>query len=506
MKYFKTSLHSIATLAMASLAVACSGNDAEQNDNGGSAASRVTLKASITDGGASTRLAFNGQGKAFWQTGDEIGAQQSDGKFVKLTMDSGAGTGSATFSGTANDGVGSYAVYPYSENHSISGSTLTYSLPSSYTYTSVGQTAAQTADASGNSFQAPLWGKIETDGSVAFKHLGGVICFVVNDMPAESGTVTITETSESSKKLCGSFTADLSSETPSISTTSTSTDTEKTVTFTYSGTTAKEKGVFYLPVATGIYNFTVTVANGEETSLTTTHSNISVTRAHLKTVTVKKPYAGDEIEGFTKIGDYTYEKAGKTFVDLGTGILWATMNVGANSPTDYGNYYAWGETETKKGYTESNYTAPTLSAETQYALPTTNDVAYVKWGSSFRMPTYTEANNLVQNCTWTWYDSSNTEYNGVAGCEVKNSKTGAKIFLPFAGYFNGTTKANEGKYGYSWTSTIIDMDQSTLKPTQAACIDFGNGNGGNSEEKTVRGVGAYEGQTVRPVADIIIKK
>ena len=97
------------------------------------------------------------------------------------------------------------------------------------------------------------------------------------------------------------------------------------------------------------------------------------------------------------------EIAGHEYVDLGlpSGLKWATCNVGAEKPEDYGDYFAWGEIETKSEYTESNSLThgkqmDDISGDVQY------DVAAANWGDSWRMPTKDEMIELVSNCEWEW--------------------------------------------------------------------------------------------------------
>ncbi|MBR3915294.1 MAG: carboxypeptidase regulatory-like domain-containing protein, partial [Bacteroidales bacterium] len=124
---------------------------------------------------------------------------------------------------------------------------------------------------------------------------------------------------------------------------------------------------------------------------------------------------------------------GHQYVDLGlsSGLKWATCNVGADSPEDYGNYYAWGETETKAEYTEDNSDTfgqqlNDISGNAQYDAATSN------WGGSWRMPTRDEIKELMYNCSWT----PETQ-NGVDGFKVTGNN-GNYIFIPASGYRDGS--------------------------------------------------------------------
>ena len=126
------------------------------------------------------------------------------------------------------------------------------------------------------------------------------------------------------------------------------------------------------------------------------------------------------------------------YVDLGLSVKWATCNVGANSPHEYGDYFAWSEVETKNYYSKNNY----IETDTIY-----NDVASREWGKTWRTPTYSECMELVNKCRWEW-----TTENGVKGYKV-TGLIGTSIFLPAPGDYDGEIKYHEGNDGYYWSST-----------------------------------------------------
>ena len=169
--------------------------------------------------------------------------------------------------------------------------------------------------------------------------------------------------------------------------------------------------------------------------------------------------------GGGKNGEATSPVNGHEYVDLGlpSGLKWATCNVGASSPEDYGGYYAWGEIEEKENYSWNTYKWCNGSYDTQtkYCTDSNNgivdnkttldpedDVAHVKWGGSWRMPTETEQDELRNNCTWTW-----TTQNGVNGYTV-TGPNGNSIFLPAAGYRDGSEVGSRGSDGYYWSSSL----------------------------------------------------
>ena len=145
-------------------------------------------------------------------------------------------------------------------------------------------------------------------------------------------------------------------------------------------------------------------------------------------------------------------------VDLGLSVMWASCNVGANSPEEYGDYFAWGEVSPKTGYFTSNYLywvdyngnyfwdpgESTINlvniSGTQY------DAARANWGEDWRMPTHSEIEELIDYCTWNW-----TYHNDVSGVLV-TGPNGNSIFLPAAGYRHELSL--KSKYsGYYWSAT-----------------------------------------------------
>ena len=137
---------------------------------------------------------------------------------------------------------------------------------------------------------------------------------------------------------------------------------------------------------------------------------------------------------------------GHEFVDLGLSVKWGTCNVGAESPLEYGDHFAWGEIEPKEEYTAQNsltYEAemPDISGDPEY------DAARAGWGGTWRTPTVEEMDKLMYDCTWEWMTEENVNGFKVTG------PNGNSIFLPAAGYRNGTSLEYDGEEGYYWTST-----------------------------------------------------
>ena len=215
---------------------------------------------------------------------------------------------------------------------------------------------------------------------------------------------------------------------------------------------------------------------------------------------------GTIIEGKTSykmssIGEFTTEEIIHKVadaVDLGLSVKWASWNVGAESPEDYGGYYAWGETEEKSNYKWTTYKwgiGASLDI-TKYctdgfygtrdgknSLDPEDDVAHVSWGGGWRMPTSDEIDELLDNCSRDW-----TFVNGVCGIRL-SCYNGNSIFLPAAGSFNGADNALVSEGGAYWSTTLNDRN------TLAYCLFFGETY--DEYGKDYR----YKGSTVRPVTD-----
>lgn len=141
-------------------------------------------------------------------------------------------------------------------------------------------------------------------------------------------------------------------------------------------------------------------------------------------------------------------------VDLGlpSGTLWSCCNVDAPSPEGYGGYYAWGETNVKlvndwSTYTLCNGTEASCQDIGSNIGHTKYDVAYQKWGGSWRMPSSEQFRELLNNCTSEW-----TVVNGVYG-RIFKGKNGSNIFFPSAGFIEGSTLSLSERLGIYWSDT-----------------------------------------------------
>ncbi|MDD7528459.1 MAG: hypothetical protein PUK04_03195 [Bacteroidales bacterium] len=193
---------------------------------------------------------------------------------------------------------------------------------------------------------------------------------------------------------------------------------------------------------------------------------------------------------------------GHEYVDLGlpSGTKWATCNVGATKPEEYGNYYAWGETTTKSTYHWSTYkygsdydeltkyctSSSKGTVDNKTVLDPEDDAARANWGGSWRMPTDGEWAELLDECTWEWKNA----YKGTtAGYLVTSKINGNSIFLPAAGYRYSGGLYNAGSYGDYWSGSLC-----TGIPDDAWDVYF-------DSDRVYRGYdgGRYYGHSVRPV-------
>lgn len=200
---------------------------------------------------------------------------------------------------------------------------------------------------------------------------------------------------------------------------------------------------------------------------------------------------------------------GYDFVDLGlpSGLKWATINVGASKPEEYGEYFAWGETKPKDDYSwltykfrvsgdsyknvklnkycnKSTYWDSSEPMDNKTVLDPEDDAARVNWGGSWRIPTSAEWEELMTDCTWTW-----TAQNGVYG-ELVTGSNGKSIFLPAAGSYNNALLEEAGSWGGYWSASIF-----TNLTYDAWVVLF------DSEEFGWSYMNRYFGFSVRPISE-----
>ena len=199
-------------------------------------------------------------------------------------------------------------------------------------------------------------------------------------------------------------------------------------------------------------------------------------------------------------------------VDLGLSVKWATCNLGASKPEEYGGYYQWAGTdvpdtsikldwdycpyhtgsESSSGWTKYNTKSSYGTVDNKTTLEASDDAAAVNLGGKWRMPTCAEWIELrnTDNCSWTW-----TTLNGVNGYKVQSKMTGYTdkwIFLPAAGYRDYGSLSLVGVFGDYWSSSL-----NTANPHYAFSVGFTSDNVSKNNYCDYR----YVGLSVRPVSE-----
>ncbi|MDE7456944.1 MAG: hypothetical protein K2M96_09615 [Prevotella sp.] len=187
---------------------------------------------------------------------------------------------------------------------------------------------------------------------------------------------------------------------------------------------------------------------------------------------------------------------GHGWVDLGLSVKWATCNVGASSPSDYGDYYAWGEIRPNKSRYDWDNCFDCLDSEgnswgvykvggqKQISPTSGHDTARENWGGSWRMPTYAENEELCKKCKWRW--TSRDGHNGY----VVTGPNGNSIFLPAAGFRISTDLLGVGEGGFYWSGSLVSSDSGDVRS-----LEFSSG--GHYTDDSLR----CFGKSVRPVTE-----
>ena len=203
----------------------------------------------------------------------------------------------------------------------------------------------------------------------------------------------------------------------------------------------------------------------------------------------------DETYYYGETNSFKTKEKEDEIVDLGLSVKWRGWNLGATVPEGYGDYYAWGETETKAMYSWDTYFDNPYGSDGSWVGSQTNsdisgtelDAATATLGPEWRMPTRDEMQELIDGCDWNW-----TQVNGVWGYEVASRTNENSIFLPAAGNYDSSSVNNAGQYGGYWTGTV---GTSTSNSQAGNLYFFG---------KTLHAVqwsNRYMGRSIRPVTE-----
>ena len=498
MRKRKYTIGAMAALSLTLGMTSCQNELAELTPSGGE---RITL--SVTqDDAASTRTYLNDDKKVVWSDGDALSLFDTKNINQVFELTKGAGSTTADFGGTvsADSRKEYYAVYPYGADYTISSGTVTgITLPDE-----------QTAVADGFDKDAAIMTGYTTDAkNLAFKQL----CAFVQ-ITTESAAKKIVFKANGTESLAGTLSvaiadAGAGADEGTGTATVTANGSSAVSLVPASGETTIAAGTYLIAVLPGTLasGFTMECVGTDGNELIRSYNGTTsvFSRAaviNMGTASVDQGWTSQAYHECTHTyapGAYAPTanngtgEAGTDWVDLGISvggkkILFATRNLGAEHEYDYGDYYAWGATEPwctgydqngttltastaaaylsrhwqdgkSGGYAQANAPFYSGSAYTTYTtagevLAAEHDAARVQWGADWRMPTTEELKALYDNTTNVWTDNYNNT--GIAGYIFTGNGdyANSSLFLPAAGYFNGTSCNNGGSYGYYWSSTL----------------------------------------------------
>lgn len=413
-----------------------------------------------------------------WSESDTLGVFPSEGYQTAFPISDGTGTSSAEFDGgawalrTSTD----YAAY-YPFQHPMDAVNKR-AIAVSY----VGQCQLgnnMTTHLGDYDYLAAPFTEVSSTGNTTFSfaHMGALVRLRLYVPAADS--YSSVKLKSIGTKFVTAGTIDLTATSPALSATATSDAITLDLT-NVSSDAADGLITLYLMVAP---------ANLSSTQIAVTLAG--ATKNYLGSVTGKNYEAGTIYSHTVELeASDSFNGHGHEYVDLGlpSGLLWATCNVGASNPEEYGDYFAWGETmgynsgKTIFDWSTYKYCNGSSSTMTKYCnkssygnngftdtkteLDLADDAARANWGGNWRMPTHAEQEELVNNCTSTW-----TTVNGVAGRLFTSKTNGKTLFLPAAGVRGDASLGNAGSHGYYRSSSLSSVYQ-----YNAYILHFGSSN------------------------------
>lgn len=505
---------------VALLAASCSSaddaiaNGSKPGDSTSTPTKTVSLTASI---GANLRTGMINDGDGYvsfyWHKGDAIGIQIKDAKgnwgYAKFTTDDETGATTATFTGEVPEDyeIQQYAVYPYYElGVEFTGEkSANIWLAPEINYPPIEELIFPTTEDGTTTYPATstnvtMVGSI-ADRNITFRHLGGLAVIRVDKMPYIDGSIEIT----ADQNLCGTYpVSDLSADDAQIKATESSNG-YPYYQIHFDKATVGSPAVFYLPLATGTYsNLKFDIVQNGKAPISIPYGTLDIGRGEIHAISFTSNAKG-ALRNIRSLGNHEYLVNGQRFMDLGleSGLLWAETNIGSSSPYLPGDYFAWGETETKSSFTNDNATW----ASTEYSQATLlakDDAATASWGSGIRMPTQEEFDKLGSEATRLWKDKYINElktrkeffhiYNGTDETRC--------IYLPVTDIYDGTSLSEAPEAVY-WTSTASTTLTNGLRT--AYFLDgmqtSTSGSGYSPGKYTLSTQPLYRGCNIRAVAD-----
>ncbi len=451
----------------------------------------LTVTATIAES-TTTKTILQPDKSIYWTAGDAINlfyGSSSSGQFVtniETPAEIASFTGTLTVAtGAAEIGLGSaqsfWGVYPYNAANTCDGSSVTLTVPSEQgalagSFADKLNPSVATAPGLGLSFYnlcAPFYFSVTEEGVTSAKFTG-------NGNEVIAGKVRVTMDSN------GKPVAEVVEGEGAKSITITAPEGGFVVGTTY---------VIILLPQTLESGYTLTLSKADYYAKCVVSKSASFVRSQGRSKL-------NADSGLTYVSSIVPLEA----IDMGLSVKWANKNIGASAPENYGDYYAWGETETKENYSWSTYAfcngsytnltkyctmSQCGTVDNKTELENEDDVAHVKLGGNWRIPTASEFDELVNqdNCTWEW-----TTMNEVNGYKITSKKAGYTdkwIFLPANGCLDGTNYYSVGEHGNYWTSSLY------LSYSINAVYQGFDSSNINSNYSTRR----YRGQAVRAVSE-----
>ena len=414
------------------------------------------FEASIED--SCTKVYADDNLKVLWHREDRVSIFNKNTYNSQYKFDGETGDNSGTFSavpdndyvaGNALDYV--YALYPYSQNAVISNAgVLSVELPATQSY------AECSFGKESNTMVA-----LTADNLLHFKNVCGYLMFKLYGEGLYVSSIRLK--AKGGESLAGLASLNISSEgEPSAEITSNGSDEvvlkcDIPVALGASADSYKEFW-FAIPPIKLSQGFTVLVTLGDGRTFEKSYNSpVTITRSHrTRMAPIEVVPTGEPM-------------AIPVAVDLGLSVKWATFNVGATKPEEYGDYFAWGETESKSDYSWNNYkwwngndgVFERYNYDESYGiidnkqlLELEDDAARANWGGYWRMPTINELKELYANCTMI-----PETINGVKGIRFFSNiegYTNASVFFPYSGFHSATNSSDINECGNYWSSSIAE--------------------------------------------------
>ena len=487
----KTTIKFVLLLFAAVLGIAC--NDIIENAEPLFPEEEIVLTATREGFTPCTKSFRIDDGSVWWSPAEKVSVFYGSGsnggsKFVSMNTSIAETVelqGSVQMSGSEKD---FWAVYPFSEDNFCDGNSITTVIPSS-------QTAVE-GNFSNDAF--PAVAKSSTLNLAFWNICGGIKFFISRD-----DIKSVTFKGNNNEPLAGKVKVAFGTDgTPTV-TEVIDAQTEVTI-------VAPDDGTFKVGKYYYITLLTAKLSSGFTMFFET--GNTRGTVVSDKAQEVKRSVFGVLKNIDSKVKEWESSVVEPEWVDLGLSVKWATCNVGATKPEEFGDYFSWGEIEPKNNYSwatykydngqlikycpknKASYWGGSGEPDNLLELASEDDAAYMKRSDNWRMPTEEDWNEFINYCIFT--GTNNYKGSGIAGSIVQSKIPGytdKSIFLPFSGFrddTNGTGLIEAGSYGFYWTSSLL-----AERPLDALSANIGFGDGG------VYYAGRHQGLSVRPVYD-----